>query len=84
MTESSGVKVLMENEKEQNAIRLMVSMRNSGETLQNIADRLHADGIFPRDGRKWAPTVIRSIIMRTIAANNTGDVAKTTKVPSAA
>lgn len=59
-----GVKKLAENAREQAAIRMMLAMRDAGDTLQAIADRLHADGVLPRDGGKWAPTVIRSIVMR--------------------
>lgn len=84
VTETNGVKVLLEDEKEQSAIMLMVAMRNTGATFQTIADRLHAEGNLPRDGGKWAPTVIRSIIQRSAVVKNIQDVAGNTKAFDAA
>ena len=84
VTQADGVKVLLENDKEQAAIKVMISMRNNGSTLQAIADGLHADDILPRDGGRWSPTVIRTIIKRAAVVNNIVDVTKTIKISGAA
>jgi DNA invertase Pin-like site-specific DNA recombinase len=63
-----GVKVLTENAGEQAAIKTMVAMRDAGETLRSIADRLRADGIAPKGGGVWSAKVVRSIILRAAKA----------------
>ncbi len=63
-----GVKKLTENTGEQAAIKIMVAMRDAGESLRTIASRLRADGIAPKGGGEWSAKVIRSIILR--AARN--------------
>ncbi len=81
ITEVAGVKMLVDNPTEQEAIRIMVTMRAAGATLQSIADHLHDQGILPRAGGKWAPTVIRSIINR---ANNIVGITNTVNTSNAA
>ena len=81
ITEVAGVKMLVDNPTEQAAIKIMVAMRAAGSTLQSIADHLHDRGILPRDGGKWAPTVIRSIINR---ANSIVGITNTVNTSNAA
>lgn len=65
-----GVKKLEENAGEQAAIKMMVAMRDAGETLRAIADRLQADGIAPKSGGEWSAKVVRSIILRATGSRN--------------
>ena len=73
VVEANGVKRLVENAHEQEAIKIMIAMRNEGRALQAIADRLRADGVTTRGGGKWTPQVIKVIIMR--AAEKAGEAA---------
>ncbi len=81
VSEVDGVKMLVDNPTEQAAIKIMVAMRAAGATLQSIADHLHDQGILPRAGGKWAPTVIRSIINR---ANSIVGITNTVNTSNAA
>ncbi len=72
VAEAGGVKMLIDNPTEQSAIKIMVTMRAAGATFQSIADHLHDQGILPRAGGMWAPTVIRSIIKRAGINNIVG------------
>lgn len=57
-------KTLVENEREQVAIRLIKSMRAEGRTLQSISDELAARGMLNKAGRPFNVQTIRKISMR--------------------
>lgn len=59
-----GVKKLTVNQQERDIISIMVAMRNAGESLQSIADKLTADGVTTRGGGKWIHTSVRKILAR--------------------
>ena len=42
--------------------RLVIEMRESGATLQQIADRLAGDGVATPRGGRWHPSTVRSIL----------------------
>ena len=59
---------LIENPVEQKAIRLMVSLRSKGYTLQSICDELERAGYMTKSGKtSWSPKVV-SFILRHNAA----------------
>ena len=55
---------LTNNDREQAAIAEMVTMRAQGESLASIADRMTADGISTKEGKKWYPATVRAILLR--------------------
>jgi DNA invertase Pin-like site-specific DNA recombinase len=61
-------KTLVANAREQEAIRLMRSLRAGGMTLRGIVDELACLGIRPRNGRRWSHRVIAGILSRSVEA----------------
>ena len=54
--------LLVENETEQQTIRLMIQVRESGLSFRKIGDLLEKRGIKSKKGGNWHPKVIRNIL----------------------
>lgn len=54
-------------ESELEIINRIRAERDSGMTLQAIADQLEADGVAPPSGRRWWPATIRALSLRAAA-----------------
>ena len=51
---------------QQRALEIIRQLRESGCTLQQIADRLEAAGILTAKGKtSWSPKVVRGLVTRT-------------------
>ncbi|MCA9120998.1 MAG: recombinase family protein [Planctomycetales bacterium] len=58
-------KTLVENSLEQDAIRLIESLKTKGESLRSIADELTIRGILTKEGNaKWTHTAVSRILKR--------------------
>lgn len=55
---------LAQNENEAAVIARVVDLRNAGQTLQEIADALNAEGISTKRGGRWYPTTVKNILER--------------------
>jgi len=55
---------LAKNENEAAVITHVVYLRNTGKTLQEIADTLNAEGISTKRGGRWYPTTVKNILER--------------------
>jgi DNA invertase Pin-like site-specific DNA recombinase len=55
---------LQQIESEQATIRRIVHLRASGRSLREIAEALTTEGLHPKRGGSWHPTVIRRIVSR--------------------
>lgn len=60
---------LVENEREQATIRVMVALRRGGMTLRGISDELYCLGLRPRSGVRWSHRVIGAIVARSAAVD---------------
>lgn len=64
-----GQRTIFEDEPaEQAVLRRIETQRQIGLTLEDIADRLNADGIFRRSGDPWTRRAIHAILNRGIGA----------------
>lgn len=55
---------LVENSEEQETIKRIQALRGQGWTLREICAALEADGIPAKGGGRWAPKVVRAILLR--------------------
>lgn len=55
---------LAQNEAEAAVIARVADLRNAGQTLQEIADTLNAEGISTKRGGRWYPTTVKNILER--------------------
>jgi len=55
---------LANHEAEAAVIARVVDLRNAGQTLQEIADTLNAEGISTKRGGRWYPTTVKNILER--------------------
>lgn len=62
--EANGVKRLIENNAEQQAIKAMQAMRERGESLRAICERLNENGVKTKTGTRWHPKTVRAILKR--------------------
>ena len=56
--------LLVENRHEQQIIARMRKLRAQGWSHRGIATRLDREGIRPKQGRQWAHTTVKSILLR--------------------
>lgn len=57
-------KSLVENSREQEALRLMEQLRSDGLTLRQIAAELDHQGIKPKESSAWQPKTISNLLKR--------------------
>ncbi len=76
----------VEAPEEQEAIRLIVQLRDDGSTLREIGEKLEASGFLSRTSRRLAPSVIRAALNRRRVAESiirrTGKKVLSAKTPS--
>jgi hypothetical protein len=61
-------KTLVPNQREQEAIELMIQWHKAGMTLRGIAEELSDMGIPTKDGKPWGHTAVRLILKRVEVA----------------
>jgi DNA invertase Pin-like site-specific DNA recombinase len=52
------------NHTEMRVVTLIKSLREAGDTLQAVCDKLNGQGLPTRSGKDWTPKVVRSIAKR--------------------
>jgi DNA invertase Pin-like site-specific DNA recombinase len=52
---------------EQQAVEIILGLRKEGLSFVKIAERLNADGIKSRSGKRWHPTQVQRVIQRAEA-----------------
>lgn len=55
-------KMLVPNQKEQEALRLMLRLRSKGLVLRKIASELDRMGFYAKDGRPWQASTIKQLL----------------------
>lgn len=66
-TDTHGRQVVKAVEHEVEAVRRIVSLRDSGMTWRAVAAILEGEGVPTKRGGRWQPTTVRNIYRRTVA-----------------
>ena len=62
--DANGRRVVVQQDTEAEACRIMAELRKNGATLREICAELERRGIPTKRGGTWSPKVVRSVLLR--------------------